>query len=242
MDTGKSAVTKILLQKLLDTGGDDGTTWREANHKFLVPVHALSKLVRGKLRDMLNKQRPDLQTQLLYNVWNKPWVAWCEHRGQNETAVLDYLARYVHRIAITNRRIIAMDKHTVTFRYKDRINAKWRTCTLKGHEFMRRYLQHVLPKGFHKVRYYGLWHSSKRKQRQNARLTLQLTQTSESSIAKQNDTTDNNDNPDLETTTITCPSCGSNSTYKLARLSSRTRTANYSARASPKPQPTNTPV
>ena len=47
--------------------GDDGTTWREANHKFLVPVHALSKLVRGKLRDMLNKQRPDLQTQLLYN-------------------------------------------------------------------------------------------------------------------------------------------------------------------------------
>jgi hypothetical protein len=64
---------------------------------------------------------------------------------------LQYLARYVFRIAITNRRIVAVDQDSVTFRYKDRAAGKHRLCTLPGHAFMRRYLQHVMPKGFHKV-------------------------------------------------------------------------------------------
>ncbi|MFI4912336.1 MAG: transposase [Sedimentisphaeraceae bacterium JB056] len=82
------------------------------------------------------------------------------HYGKGNKAVLNYLSRYVHRVAITNSRILAIDDEFVTFRYKDRKAKRFKTCKVTGHEFMRRYLQHVLPKGFHKVRYYGIWHSS----------------------------------------------------------------------------------
>jgi Putative transposase len=90
--------------------------------------------------------------------------------------VLRYLARYVHRVAITNSRIVAFDERFVTIRYKERKSSRWRTCRLSGHEFMRRFLQHVLPKGLHKVRYFGLWHPSKRAKAAQARLLLQLEQ------------------------------------------------------------------
>jgi hypothetical protein len=157
--------------------GADGKTWREAAHPFLLPVHALSKLVRGKFMALLKKACPDLAGHVAADVWKRPWVTWCKPWGKGETAVLDYLARYVHRIAIANARILAMDGYTVTFRYKDRKAGVFRICTVSGHEFMRRFLQHVLPKGFHKVRYSGLWHASRRAQRQNVRNTLQLRHT-----------------------------------------------------------------
>ncbi len=75
---------------------------------------------------------------------------------------LNYLSRHVFRTAITNARILGMDPTHVTFRWKDRDTGAWRIERLPGVEFLRRFLQHVLPRGFHKVRYYGLWHSSKR--------------------------------------------------------------------------------
>ena len=76
------------------------------------------------------------------------------HRwGRGEQAVLDYLARYVFRIALTNARIVGLDDETVTIQYKERKTDRARTCRLSGEEFMRRFLQHVLPRGFHKVRY-----------------------------------------------------------------------------------------
>ena len=73
-------------------------------------------------------------------------------------APLDYLARYVFRVALTNARIVGLDDRTVTIQYKERKTGRRRTCRLSGDEFMRRFLQHVLPRGFHKVRYFGLWH------------------------------------------------------------------------------------
>ena len=149
---------------LLVSGGaiaDDGTTWCEAKHPFLVPVRALSKHLRATFQARLKKQRPDLEAQVPPQVWKTDWVVFCKHWGQGETALLEYLARYVHRIAITNNRITAIGKDTVSFRYKHRKTAQWRTCTLGAHEFIRRFLQHVLRKGFHKVRYYGLWHPKK---------------------------------------------------------------------------------
>ena len=88
--------------------------------------------------------------------------------------MLRYLARYVFRVAITNSRIVGLDDDGVTFRYKDRASNRWRTMPMTGHEFMRRFLQHVLPKGLHKVRYYGLWHASRREHAARARLLLQL--------------------------------------------------------------------
>ena len=215
---------------------DDGVTWREAKHPFLVPVRALSKLVRGKFRALLEKRCPLLAPPVPTEVWNKDWVAWCKHWG-GETAVLDYLARYVHRIAITNRRIIAMDKHTVAFRYKNRKTKSWHTCTLKGHEFMRRFLQHVLPKGLHKVRYYGQWHCTKRSWRQKARLVLGREE-------KDNAHNSLQDNSVLEQQSAeriddakacagpSCPHCGSDATLHMGLLPRRNR-ASCSARASP---------
>ena len=155
--------------------GPDGASWRKTKAaSFLIPVHALSRLVRGKFMALLKKARPDIEVQIAAEAWKRKWVAWSKPWGKGETAVLEYLARYVHRIAITNGRILAMDGETVTFRYKARKARQMRLCTVTGHEFMRRFLQHVLPKGLHKVRYCGLWHSSRRVQRQDLRHTMLL--------------------------------------------------------------------
>ena len=159
----------------LVTGGgisDDGASWHPARNAFLVPVKALAKLVRGKLRAALETYRPDLV--LPEAAWSKPWVVHCTVWGCGEQAVLDYLARYVFRVAITNTRIVGVDDQSVTIRHKHRKSNRWRTSRIPGHEFMRRFLQHVLPKGLHKVRYFGLWHPSKREHVARARLLLLL--------------------------------------------------------------------
>lgn len=205
---------------LLVSGGGiakDGASWREAKHPFLVPVRALSRLVRGKFHDALKKERPGLEAQLPKSVWTREWVAWCKPWGQGETAVLDYLARYVHRIALTNGRILAIGERTITFRYKDRKRQQWRACTLTGQEFMRRFLQHVLPKGFHKVRYYGLWHGARRSLRENARHALLLKQASPAAQATAPHTAITDGAPP-NTSDATCPHCGSHNAKHLGPL------------------------
>ena len=107
-------------------------------------------------------------------VWKREWVSFLKHYGHGNDAVLNYLSRYVFRTALSNARILAVDETHVTFRYKDRGAGVWRTIRLEGVEFLRRFLQHVLPRGFHKVRYYGLWHSSKRDLASRAWLLLIL--------------------------------------------------------------------
>jgi hypothetical protein len=159
----------------LVTGGgvsDDGRDWHPPRNGFLVPERALAKLVRGKLMTMLAKRRPDLV--LPKAVWAKPWVVHCTAWGEGDEAVLHYLARYVFRVAITNSRIVGLDESGVTLRHKHRASNRWRTIRLSGHEFMRRLLQHVLPKGLHKIRYYGLWNPARREQPVRARLLLLL--------------------------------------------------------------------
>jgi hypothetical protein len=159
----------------LVTGGgvsDNGNDWYPARNGFLVPAKALAKLVRGKLKAALAKRRPDLAVPKA--AWGKPWVVHCTAWGEGEQAVLRYLARYVFRVAITNSRIVGLDDNGVTIRHKHRKSMQWRTTRLRGHEFMRRFLQHVLPKGLHKVRYYGLWHPARRGHAQRARLMLLL--------------------------------------------------------------------
>jgi len=159
----------------LVTGGGvsgNGSHWYPARNGFLVPAQALAKLVRGKLKALLAKRRPDIVVPKA--AWQKPWVVHCTAWGEGDEAVLRYLARYVFRVAITNSRIVGLDDNGVTIRHKDRKSMQWRTTCLNGHEFMRRFLQHVLPKGLHKVRYYGLWHSARREHAERARLMLLL--------------------------------------------------------------------
>src|SRR5271165_5409181 len=150
----------------------DGTTWHPARRTFLLPIKALARLVRGKFRALLQQRCPDLIVADV--VWRKDWIAHVTAWGRGEQAVLDYLARYVFRIAITNARIVGIDDAGVTFQHRDRKTGRRRTGRLSGEEFMRRFLQHVLPRGFHKVRYFGLWHPSHRHNAARVRQMLQL--------------------------------------------------------------------
>jgi len=159
---------------LVSGGGisEDAGTWHPARRNFLVPIKALAKLVRGKFRAMLRQTCPDLS--IPDAVWRKRWILHVTAWGNGEQAVLDYLARYVFRVALTNARIVSLDDETVTIQYKERKTGRSRTCRLSGHEFMRRFLQHVLPRGFHKVRYFGLWHPAQRNNVARVRQMLQL--------------------------------------------------------------------
>jgi len=162
---------------MLITGGGitpDGDHWEPARGEFLVPVGVLSKKIAAKFRDALKKHKPDLFASIPAAVWRREWVSFLKHYGHGNDAVLNYLSRYVFRTAISNARILAMDQTHVSFRYKDRGADIWRTMRLEGAEFLRRFLQHVLPRGFHRVRYYGLWHPSKRDLASRAWLLLIL--------------------------------------------------------------------
>src|SRR5947209_17813121 len=93
------------------------------------------------------------------------WVVYCKEPFAGPKQVLRYLSRYTHRVAISNRRLVAADDGGVSFRWKDyRIEGpgRWKTMTLAPHEFIRRFLMHVLPKGFHRIRHYGLFANGNR--------------------------------------------------------------------------------
>jgi hypothetical protein len=148
----------------LVTGGglsSDGRTWMPAREDYLVPVKALSRLFRGSFLDSISRQFKDID--LPKSMRQKEWVVYCKPVVQGTRTVLNYLARYVHRVAITSSRIISADNGKVTFRYKDSGGSQTKTMTVSAEEFIRRFLQHVLPAGVHKVRYYGLWSPTHRK-------------------------------------------------------------------------------
>lgn len=133
--------------------------WRATTHNFFVPVKALSILYRAKLRDVLDKD--GVTDDVPKTVWTNDWVVHSQPVGKGSTA-LRYLAPYIFRVAISNRRILRIGNDAVTFRYRESDTGKWRTCKLQAIEFLRRFLQHVLPKGFVKVRYYGLFSPASR--------------------------------------------------------------------------------
>jgi hypothetical protein len=162
---------------LLISGGGitpDGQHWESARGEFLVPVAVLSRKIAAKFRDALKAKKPEVLAGLSPKVWQREWVSFCKPYGRGNDAVLTYLSRYVFRTAISNARILRLDATHVTFRWKDRQAQTWRTERLPGVEFLRRFLQHVLPQGFHRVRYYGLWHSSKRSLASRAWVLLTL--------------------------------------------------------------------
>jgi len=163
---------------MLVTGGgvtEDGTAWQDAPNEFLIPVKKLSPVIARRFAEALQKGHPDLFRQIPADVWSREWCSYCKPYGAGKDAVLQYLARYVFRIAITNHRLISMDESHVTLRYKDHDTGQWKTERVEGVQFLRRFLFHVLPKGLHKVRYYGLWHPCKRDRQAKARLLLELT-------------------------------------------------------------------
>jgi hypothetical protein len=162
---------------LLITGGGltpNGRYWEPARGNFLVPVAVLSRKIAALFCAALRDAALTVFESVPTTVWLREWVSFCKHYGQGNDAVLSYLSRYVFRTAISNARILDMDETHVTFRWKDRNSSAWRSQRLPGVEFLHRFLQHVLPRGFHKVRYYGLWNPSKREQSASAWVLLML--------------------------------------------------------------------
>jgi hypothetical protein len=169
---------------LLVTAGGlaaDGTQWLTPQHPaFLVPVRALSVLFRAKLCAGLKKA--GLLAQVPPTVWQQGWVVHCQPAGRGDQ-VLDYLGRYVFRVAISNSRLERIADGQVTFRYRDNRTHALRRVRLSAVEFLQRFLQHVLPRGCTKVRYYGLWSPTCRRQLEDARTLLSAPPTSTHSAA-----------------------------------------------------------
>ena len=143
--------------------------WYPARKTFLLPVKALSRLFRAKFRDAL--RRTALFAEVPPQVWQQPWVVHCLPVGDGQAA-LKYLAPYIFRVALSNSRIVSMADGQVTFRYRPTGSRKDKRCALNACEFIRRFLQHVLPKGFVKVRYYGLFSPAHRPQLARLRQAL----------------------------------------------------------------------
>lgn len=204
----------------LVTGGGvspDGRNWIATRPGFFLPVRVLSRHLRHLFQQTLLKKHPQLFAQVPAQVWEQEWVVNCLPWGQHQQGVLDYLARYVFRIAITEQRILAMDDQSVTFQYKDRKANRQRTCRLEGTEFVRRYLQHILPRGFHKVRYYGLWNPQRRGLMQQVRLMLQL-QHPAPPIAQEPDAQPPRQSATFQPFTPVCPHCGCGQLVPVRRI------------------------
>jgi hypothetical protein len=134
--------------------------WVAARRNYLVPVKALAVVFRGMFLEILGKMFP--HERIPNSVWTTPWVIYCKPTVQGTEKVLQYLARYVHRVAFANSRLLSLEDGQVTFRYQQRRERQGKTMTLPASEFIRRFLQHVLPRGTHKVRYYGIWNPAHR--------------------------------------------------------------------------------
>ena len=133
--------------------------WVSAKGRVLVHVKPLAKLFRGKVRAAL--QQLGWAREIPHQTWTTAWVVDCRPVGSGEAA-LTYLAPYVFRVALSNKRIVAVVNDQVTFRYRDGATKKTKSSTLPATEFIGRFLQHVLPKGFVKVRYFGLFRAGNR--------------------------------------------------------------------------------
>jgi len=188
---------------LLITAGGlslDAEAWRKPAHRrFLVPGRALSRIFRAKMRDGLD--RAGLLAGLDPAIFRKPWTVHLQHAGDGQHAA-EYLSRYVHRVALTNERIEAFDGQRVTFRYVSSRTRETRRLTLPVHGFLARFLQHVLPKGFVKIRSYGLLSPAATRRRERARELLAL-----DPARARPSTPPSPTQPDAESRPRRCPCC-----------------------------------
>jgi len=187
---------------LVPGGGlaDDGRGWVTAKADFLVHVKPLAALFRAKLRAAL--RQTVLWNEIPAAAWQQPWVVDCRPVGTAHSA-LKYLAPYIFRVALSNNRIVRVADDQVTFRYTVSESGRTAYCTLPAQEFLHRFLQHILPKGLVKVRYYGLLRVGNRRSlarlRSQLRLLLHLAeQVMPAPVAIDRGTT----------SAVICPNCG----------------------------------
>ncbi len=218
----------------------DGTQWVPCKPGFFLPVRVLSRYFQRVFLEQLNTahrqgrlrfygQHQALANAQVFANFLQPlrhidWVVYAKRPFAGPEAVLEYLSRYTHRVAISNRRLVAYDQHGVTFKWKDyraKHHKRYKTMTLKTEEFIRRFLIHVLPKGFHRIRHFGLLANPVRKSNLKRLRTLLNNNTNEP------DETATNNATDTPKATFPCPTCGA------AMTLIETLTPTYQARAPP---------
>jgi predicted Zn-ribbon and HTH transcriptional regulator len=224
LHTWGSAMTHHPHVHMIVPGGGlsaDGSQWVPCRKTFFVPVRVLSRLFRRRFLDGLIRLHRDDQLAFFGDKagladraafdaflapWRKSeWVVYAKQPFAGPEAVLEYLSRYTHRVAIANSRLIRADADSVTFKVKDyRIDGPGRTktMTLTVHEFIRRFLIHVLPKGLHRIRHYGLFANGGRADN-IARIREILTGAPSTTQSEDADPTD-----ELRVLALPCPCCG----------------------------------
>jgi len=157
----------------------DGSRWIDSSRRFFLPVKALSKVFCGKfceeLRELFKQDRlqfhgsleqlatPGAFSRFLWQLGQKDWVVYAKPPFGGAEHVLNYLARYTHRVAISNHRLVAFENDRVSFRWRDYAHGgKKKIMTVSADEFLRRFLLHVLPKGLVRIRHFGLFANRRR--------------------------------------------------------------------------------
>ena len=158
-------------------GIDKNGKWKSTPYKqkFFLPAKAISPIFRAKFCDGMKAL--GLYDEIPKAVWRKNWVVNCKRVGKGPE-VIKYLSRYIYRIAITNNRILSLHDGEVTFKYQPVNTDEWKTMKLPVLSFMARFLQHVLPKSFCKVRYYGFLHQRYREKLKSIKKQLRLPEVS----------------------------------------------------------------
>lgn len=143
--------------------------WVSARKKFFLPVKVLSRKFRGKFLYYLKQadlkffgeqqylSNPTSFNDFLYQLYQKEWIVFCKPSFKNASSVVEYLGRYTHRVAISNSRILSLNNGNVSFKWRDyKDDNKWKVMTVSANEFIRRFLIHILPFRFMKIRHYGI--------------------------------------------------------------------------------------
>jgi hypothetical protein len=187
----------------------DGRTWLplpQRKKRFLVPVRALAKRFRWRFLHLARRAVPGIPLPEV--VWKKRWVVFAKSAVQGADKVLDYLGRYVHRTALSDKAILHCDGRTVAVAYRRSSDGQKRTMLLPIFELLRRFLQHVPPKGFHRVRSFGLLHPAHRETLHRLQLLL-------APRPPEQEPPPSRPRPDLR-----CPHCGERALVLTERLSS----------------------
>lgn len=171
------------IHMLVPGGGlsNSGLKFVYSKKKFFLPVSVVYKVFRSKFLQRLKQlfakgklkffgdakafEAPNMFDGLVDSLYRKKWVVYCKKPFKNTSVVMKYLAAYVYKTAISNHRIIAFENGMVTFKYMDYKDGKEKHLTLKAFEFIRRFLLHVLPKGFMRIRYFGILSNANRKRK-----------------------------------------------------------------------------
>lgn len=153
------------------TGGGltETNKWKEKEEDFFIPVRVMSKVFRGKFLYYMKKEKLEyynkmkefenagIYNELIQSLYEKEWVVYCKEPFKNAGSVIEYLGRYTHRVAISNERIIGIEGEEVRFKWRDyKDKNKMKEMKISIEEFIRRFIMHILPQNFMKIRYFGI--------------------------------------------------------------------------------------